>query len=49
MISLRVEVWAHTTNFIPPLFVEIPEPNQQGELPQFESQMIKIAERGKIH
>ena len=31
MISLRVEVWTHTTNFIPPLFIEMPEPNQQSE------------------
>ena len=31
MISLRVEVWAHKTNFIPPLFIEMPEPNQQSE------------------
>lgn len=31
MISLRYEVWTHTTSFIPPLFHEWPVPSKKSE------------------
>ena len=31
IMSLRVETWAHRTSLTPPLFIELPVPNQESE------------------